>query len=472
MRRMAKRMRTGKSLGIGLGIALVVIVSAVWIGNGRLGGDPMGTPTGGSPVAQTIAPSATSNVQEDDDLSVPPPNTPRAIGRTSGGEWTIVPSGEEQVAKLGAPSCYGIETDYSFTGNYQVVYTPTGGQPQVVGKVTESPLVSQSLEPEMMSTIALPGAEGLLYYPQYTGCHGIPFYLFAEKDGHGMMLQFDQNRNEPGISDSFTTSLEANKRPKVVNGQLITETPQGAGQDFPIRYVFTPDYDRKMMVLIRTEQLDSKGGGAAAPLDFQKVALPPDRKVTVLKASDVAEVIEDNPIAGDRFVTYRKKGDTENLHAYFVHDGKSYDLGVFGAMAYAYRGAPEVSIDSLFGKKTLTATGTYGAAYAATYFFDLTDGIPKPFLAVESGYARYADFDGDGINEITAQYGTPTYLELYRWTGAGFESADVAQALGAKSVYVADSSTSAGKKVFIAGFDDGERQYEYKDGSLIPVITK
>lgn len=51
--------------------------------------------------------------------------TPRAIGRANSGQILIIPEDSEKIEQLGAPSCLGEETDYSFKGKYKILFKDT-----------------------------------------------------------------------------------------------------------------------------------------------------------------------------------------------------------------------------------------------------------------------------------------------------------------------------------------------------------
>ena len=53
--------------------------------------------------------------------------TPRAVGKAVSGEILIIPTEADSIEQLGAPSCLGTETDYSFKGNYKIVFKDLKG---------------------------------------------------------------------------------------------------------------------------------------------------------------------------------------------------------------------------------------------------------------------------------------------------------------------------------------------------------
>lgn len=61
--------------------------------------------------------------------------SPRAIGRANSGHILIIPEETEKIEQLGATSCLGEETDYSFKGKYKILFKKEFFMPDIQKRI-------------------------------------------------------------------------------------------------------------------------------------------------------------------------------------------------------------------------------------------------------------------------------------------------------------------------------------------------
>ncbi|MBO9608344.1 MAG: hypothetical protein J7639_20460 [Paenibacillaceae bacterium] len=237
-------------------LVLAVLIIAPQQREGRLppgfGQQPDGTAATDSPRGGDAAPSAQPAAVADDseeDRSV------RAVAEDPAGRLLVKPVDEARAAKLGAPSCYGLEDDWSWRGTYEAVWEPAGGgQPSVVLTFpADFEIVQPQRDPVAMKRLALGGSVVYVYVPRYTDCHGLETYLFgvSAEDGRAFPIPFEM---EPGRVLTAIGQLPRD-HVRVVGEELVVTGGYGAGQDFIDVYHFRYDAGRRMMALQRTEKV-------------------------------------------------------------------------------------------------------------------------------------------------------------------------------------------------------------------------
>jgi|GEM_PF-1156780 len=192
----------------------------------------------------------------------------RATGRSASGTFEIRPKkdGDERISLLGAPSCYGMETDLYFWGDYELYFRDAAGHETLVRELAGLEIVQRTDAVIQFLKYEWPGDKELfLFIPRYTDCHGLEFYAFGvdTKTGETSSFSFeqvvttiDENETEStsrGESPYWTTSTAV--KPVLEDGKLIVEGGRGAGQDGAIRYTFEPDWAKQRMNLLNREQI-------------------------------------------------------------------------------------------------------------------------------------------------------------------------------------------------------------------------
>jgi hypothetical protein len=208
-----------------------------------------------TPAASSFPPASTSissptatevNLMKKDDSI-------RAIGMHSDGRLLVKPASKASVASLGAPSCYGLESDLRWSGDYEVVWeSKSEGTPT---KVMTSPIVfeivQQNDSPVIMQQFTLEDTDIFAYVPRYTDCHGLETYLFGVSNGKAFSISFEMKPEQ-----IWTNISQLPHRPfQVTNGGLILTGGYGAGQDFIDVYHFHYDPKKRSMILQSTDQV-------------------------------------------------------------------------------------------------------------------------------------------------------------------------------------------------------------------------
>ncbi|OCT13385.1 hypothetical protein A8709_17375 [Paenibacillus pectinilyticus] len=199
-----------------------------------------------SPSSEGSPSAAAENVEKED-------NSIRAIGTHIVGQLLVKPATKATVAPLGAPSCYGLETDFGWTGDYEVVWESKSDQ--IPEKVMALPLdfeiIQQAEEPIPMREFTIGETTIFAYTPRYTDCHALETYFFGVSDGKAFPVVFDmkQEQNRAYISQLPHRSFQ------VLNNELIVTGGYGAGDEFIEVYHFQYDSMKRVMVLKSTDQV-------------------------------------------------------------------------------------------------------------------------------------------------------------------------------------------------------------------------
>ncbi|MFB9328980.1 hypothetical protein ACFFSY_23850 [Paenibacillus aurantiacus] len=122
-----------------------------------------------------------------------------AIGTHPEGHLLIKPDSNANVRPLGAPSCYGLETDLSWTGNYEAWWEPAAGGPsaKVVTFPVDFEIIQPSEEPVKLQMITLGDTNLFAYVPRYTDCHALETYLLGIEGGQAFPIAFDLKSGPP-----------------------------------------------------------------------------------------------------------------------------------------------------------------------------------------------------------------------------------------------------------------------------------
>lgn len=237
-----------------------------------------------------------------------PANQVRAEGITSSsGKLTIAPAMEETIGTLGAPSCYGLETDYTYEGNYVVTYA-SGQTQQPVTELKDLTFIQPTEETLSLSRLDFPDAEVFLLAPQYKDCHGISIYAFAvdKASDTAFVLSFI----EDGVQRS-TSYYHPLTEPAVVDGMLVLESSEGPGgetQEGPLpRHYKLNLQDRQLEHVSAESQLAGHDPMKARELAWK--SLTDDSKETIVgKWQDAAVTLVD----WDHVNSYSKQSDGEH----------------------------------------------------------------------------------------------------------------------------------------------------------------
>ncbi|KGE19240.1 hypothetical protein [Paenibacillus wynnii] len=177
----------------------------------------------------------------------------RAIGNHVDGRLLVIPTTKVKASPLGAPSCWGLETDFRWSGDYELVWESKSGEHST--KVMKFPMDFEIVQPNdspiEMQQFTLEGTDIFAFVPRYTDCHALETYLYGVSNNEAFPISFEINSDEiwTHIGQLSSRSLQA------INGELIVTGGYGAGQDFIEIYHFQYDLMKKTMVLKSTDYL-------------------------------------------------------------------------------------------------------------------------------------------------------------------------------------------------------------------------
>ncbi|AZN40288.1 hypothetical protein [Paenibacillus albus] len=185
-------------------------------------------------------------------------NSVRAIGEAIGGQLIVKPASSATAVPLGAPSCYGLETDLEWQGDYRA-YWVTGkeGAEQQSAEVFTFPadfqIIQQSDAPIAMQSFKLENTELFAYVPRYTDCHAQETYFFGVEDGAAfpVPLHVQDDLTWPNIGQLPHHHFKVDDE----RGELILTGGYGAGQEYINVYHFVYDAKGRFLELKQTEQI-------------------------------------------------------------------------------------------------------------------------------------------------------------------------------------------------------------------------
>ncbi|MCI1777235.1 MAG: hypothetical protein LKI04_24810 [Paenibacillus lautus] len=178
--------------------------------------------------------------------TIPPgtEETVRAQGVTDEGRLRVIAVGQEKITTLGAPSCFGIETDRSFTGNYSVQFSTN----QVTNEVTtleDLTFIQPTTAPVEMIRLPFQDADVFILAPQYRDCHGIQIYAFAVEHDTGRAVQL---RFQDESLVSYFSYYRPGTVPEVKENRLVLQSTEGPGGEG------SPDYVSERMYQLDLRQ--------------------------------------------------------------------------------------------------------------------------------------------------------------------------------------------------------------------------
>jgi hypothetical protein len=207
---------------------------------------PVGSESLLSSTSVSFLPATEANLAKEDDSI-------RAIGTHSDGRLLVKPAKKASVAPLGAPSCYGVESDLRWLGDYEVVWeSKSEGTPtKIITFPIDFEIVQQNDLPVIMQRFTFENTDIFAYVPRYTDCHGLETYLFGINNGKAfpISLEIKSGVNWTAISQLLSHPF------KVTNGEFIVTGSYGAGQDFINVYHFRYDQKKKSMILKSTDHV-------------------------------------------------------------------------------------------------------------------------------------------------------------------------------------------------------------------------
>ncbi|MGG1517327.1 hypothetical protein ABE504_18085 [Paenibacillus oryzisoli] len=192
------------------------------------------------------APSALPDDGRQIDTSV------RAVGSRQEGRLTVQPASQAFQAVLGAPSCYGLDTDIRWSGDYEAVWTtPAGDTKRIFAFPSDFEIIQPAADPVQMSKLTVDKAELFVFQPRYTDCHALETYLFGISEGDAFPIAFEMSadRTLDHLGLFPHTRLQVNRQ------ELLWTGGYGAGQDAVEVYHFQYIAEEHKMKLIKTDKV-------------------------------------------------------------------------------------------------------------------------------------------------------------------------------------------------------------------------
>lgn len=185
--------------------------------------------------------------------------TARAEGKSSYGVLSVVPKESEVIEQLGAPSVYGDASDYSFKGDYNIIFEDNSGKQTVVAEMDNLQIIQPDNATIDLNKLSMDDADIFYFIPQYRGANDVSIYFFGiTKDGNAFEFKIENNKAQEygdvnALSDS-TIALSTNSKeyfpPTLKNENIILKAVYniGEGQNYEI-YNVTFHVDVKDRVL-------------------------------------------------------------------------------------------------------------------------------------------------------------------------------------------------------------------------------
>ncbi|GLX70537.1 hypothetical protein [Paenibacillus glycanilyticus] len=201
-----------------------------------------------SHVANSTAETTIESGAPNEDLSV------RAVAAHEAGKLVIQPASHATVEQLGAPSCWGLETDLRWTGDYEAVWEPiNGGEASILMTFPgQLEMIEPTDETIDLQKVTIGDTDLFAYYPRYTDCHALEAYLFGVKDGQAFPIKAEAWDGH-GMMDTITQ--HPHYPLQVTGNELVVTGGQGAGQDFINVYHYQYDSEQQVLKLNKTDQV-------------------------------------------------------------------------------------------------------------------------------------------------------------------------------------------------------------------------
>ncbi|SEN03955.1 hypothetical protein [Paenibacillus sp. OV219] len=185
-------------------------------------------------------------------------NSVRAIGEAAGGQLIVKPASHATAVPLGAPSCYGLESDIKWQGDYEAYWATKGkGSAEESAAVFTFPsdfeIIQRTEAPIMMQSFKLGYTELITFVPRYTDCHAQETYFFGVEDGEAfpVPLHVQDDLTWPNIGQLPYHNFKVDDE----RDELILTGGYGAGQEYINVYHFVYDAKSRVLELKQTEQI-------------------------------------------------------------------------------------------------------------------------------------------------------------------------------------------------------------------------
>ncbi|MEJ3719937.1 hypothetical protein WGM54_18265 [Paenibacillus polymyxa] len=181
--------------------------------------------------------SAYTNVIKIDTIQENP--TVRARIETDSGELYVVSKGEEAIGHITTPSVLGSEGDFSYQGNYSVIYKHIGGIKEIK-ELKKLVFIQPSEQPISFKKVSFKAMDVFLLTPEYTASRGYNSYAFGidKKSGEGFAITFKKAENVQETINYEKSSIPVNTNEKLVVTTRNTEGQNTESDTLTTKYIF------------------------------------------------------------------------------------------------------------------------------------------------------------------------------------------------------------------------------------------
>ncbi|MFE0556576.1 hypothetical protein ACFW1P_11705 [Paenibacillus sp. NPDC058910] len=173
--------------------------------------------------------------------------TVRAQVSTEFGELQVVSNGKEEIGHIEVPSVFGAEGDFTFRGNYNVIFIHDGSE-KVIKKLNDFIFVQKTDKTVSFEEISFDKVDIYLLTPEYTASRGYNSYAFGidKENGEVFPLTF-----KTGDNDQETINYAVDTFPQNEDGKLVVSTrnTEGENDEQAIeKIVYSLDISKKQFV--------------------------------------------------------------------------------------------------------------------------------------------------------------------------------------------------------------------------------
>lgn len=170
--------------------------------------------------------------------------TVRAGIETDNGELHVVSNGKEAIGHVTIPSVLGVEGDYFYQGDYDVIYEHNQDK-VVIKQLPDLVFVQPSEKPASFKKISFQAMDVFLLTPEYTASRGHNAYAFGidKKSGEAFAITFKNAARVWETVNYEKVSTPVNENEKLV---VTTRDTRGQGDTLTVKYRF--DRDSKQFI--------------------------------------------------------------------------------------------------------------------------------------------------------------------------------------------------------------------------------
>jgi hypothetical protein len=222
--------------------------------------------------SEQISPPVSKETNQQQVSSDSTPNTKlnivRARGRSNYGELSLACKDEEKVQQLGADSSFGKAADYSFTGDYDVIFKTEDGKKTAVTTLNDLTIIQPQNSVMKLNKLHIGDTDVFYFIPEYSGSNDVPIRFFGITKQKGA-FQFSIENNKAqhfgdtkALSDSTVVLSTTSKRytpPEIVGKGNIALTAVyniGEGQNFKTyKVIFKVDMKNRIFKYISKKEI-------------------------------------------------------------------------------------------------------------------------------------------------------------------------------------------------------------------------